>query len=504
MADSKSKRRKAASGKGDKRSKWIILAIATVAVIGGAIYFYRIPSPPPPPPPVVQRDPLCEFVGSKQLRCVAFLGADSLLGPGAIVDYAANSPRDTPVPLPVAAIFSTSCLVPGAEGDALKAATKVQNPVAVPNLTYNFDRSLAIGTSLNIPKIAGLDLKAGPQMGQLRDVTLKVPTAWVQMMDENLFLDALENAGIKSSCVDRLLAQSYQIVSNALVGRGLDYSLTDKSNQTFSAKLAAEKGLISLGADAGMNEKMASVLASQDPLVMGVTFLKLDSLKHRAKLKEPVVWSATGETRLSATGGGGERHISEQKSAAGFQEPARIRADGSEQSECNAASNEVTRSMVAAEARVVSSDGRTLEFVPNIQARGGHYATAGRCVAGVPLGITGHDTSATVNVAASGTIRATVKLEMPHWLTVEGQDLPDQSTVSVQGPDGRLLLAENQKAATATVPNGQPVRFRLPGAGVYIVNTLINLQVVGQGAKTNTYQRRGTLKASTESIRPST
>jgi hypothetical protein len=56
---------------------------------------------------------------------------DTLLGPGAIVDYSVNSLPDAPVPLPVSAIFSTSCLVPGAQSDTLKAAAKAQSNVAV-------------------------------------------------------------------------------------------------------------------------------------------------------------------------------------------------------------------------------------------------------------------------------------------------------------------------------------------------------------------------------------
>jgi hypothetical protein len=480
------------------RRKWLILLIAGAAVVVGAVLFFTLRLSSPPPSPVVQqRDPLCQFVESKRLRCVAIFGADTLLGPGAIVDYAADSPPDTPVPLPVAALFSTSCLVPGAQGDALKSAAKQPNKVTVPTLTYKFDRAFGMGASIPVPKVAGVELKAGPNISQLRDLALKVPMAWVQMMDENLFLDALENSGIRTACVDRLLEQKYQIVSAALVGQGIDYELTDKNNQTYSASVAAKKGLISFGADAHMQDDAASKLASQDALVMGVTFLKTEALKSRTKdLKKPVVWSATGDAQLSVAGGGGERHLSEQKVAAGLGQPARLKLDGAEQSECDSG-YEVTRSHASGEVRVSSTDRQSLEFVSEIEARGGHYATAAGCVAGKIVGITGHDNSTTVNITMAGYIRSTVRSDLPLWLDLQAQDLPEDTVVSVQGPDGTLIAAEGQTAMRLKMTAATPLRFRLSGEGVYIVTAISTSRVVANGAQTTTYKKRGTLKAST-------
>lgn len=478
--------------------QWLILLVCAVVVVGGAVVFFLFRLPPAPPSGIVQqRDPLCQFIESKRLRCVAIFGADTLLGPGAIVDYAADSAPETPVPLPVAALFSASCLVPGAQVDALLVGAKQKNNVTVPTLTYKFGRGLGLGASIPVPKVAGAELKAGPNISQLRNLALKVPTAWVLMMDENLFLDALQNSGIRTSCVDRLLEQKYQIVSAALVGQGIDYELTDTNNQTYSASLAAKKGIISLGANAHMEDEAASKLASQDALVMGVTFLKTDALKSRAAdLKKPVVWSADGDARVSLGGGGGERHVGEQKVGAPLGQPARVQAEGAEQSECDSGF-EVTRSRAAGEAQVLSPDRKSLQFVSNIEARGGHYATAAGCAGGKIVGKTGHDNTTAIDITLTGSIRCTVRSDVALWLNLDAKDLPEGTVVSVQGPDGTLIAPEGQTATRVTITAAAPLRFPLNGEGVYIVSVVSTSRVTAHGAQTVTYQKTGTLKAST-------
>jgi hypothetical protein len=74
--------------------------------------------------------------------------------------------------------------------------------------------------------------------------------------------------------------------------------------------------------------------------------------------------------------------------------------------------------------------------------------------------------------------------------------------VSVQAPDGGTLTAEGRSPGATPVRDKEALRYRLTGAGVYVVNVVINVQVVGHGAQTATYQRTGTLKASTEAMTP--
>jgi hypothetical protein len=58
-------------------------------------------------------DPLCAYVNNSGMRCVMLLGSDSLLGPGAFVDFPEESNPQSRVPLPNGDLFSQACLVPG-------------------------------------------------------------------------------------------------------------------------------------------------------------------------------------------------------------------------------------------------------------------------------------------------------------------------------------------------------------------------------------------------------
>ena len=120
-----------------------------------------------------------------------------------------------------------------------------QNPVVVPEFTYHLNRQLKAGVELPVPKLANFILRAGPEWKQVADVTLVVSSAFVKIVDENLFLNALTSFGIRSSCVDRLIEKRYRIVSKALIATGLRYDVSDQNGQSYSASLATSKGLIS-------------------------------------------------------------------------------------------------------------------------------------------------------------------------------------------------------------------------------------------------------------------
>ncbi len=130
--------------------------------------------------------------GSLNLKCVVVLGSEGLLGPGAVVDYPANATQQTRVPLPNADLFSTTCLIPGEQINALLESLRQQkekNTVSIAEMTYSLNRSFHLGVELPIPQLANLTLKAGPNAKDVTDITLKVPRAWVKLIDEFRFAE---------------------------------------------------------------------------------------------------------------------------------------------------------------------------------------------------------------------------------------------------------------------------------------------------------------------------
>jgi len=138
----------------------VVVIIVVLAIIGYLIYERQRSFPGPV---TVVGDPLCTYVSKSQLKCVVILGSDSLLGPGAMVDYPVDAPAQTPVPLPTAELFSTNCLVPGEQADELGASFKKQeqeNSVSIPIQKYDLNRSFKVGLDLPIPRLYNLKIKA--------------------------------------------------------------------------------------------------------------------------------------------------------------------------------------------------------------------------------------------------------------------------------------------------------------------------------------------------------
>src|SRR5580704_14000151 len=99
------------------RQIWMV-GIVGVVVCAVLFCIYELIRPKPP----ISRGPdiLCAYVsGSLGMKCVAMLGSDTILGPGAIVEFPLQSQAHDLVPLPNAQLFSSTCIVPGEKTDAL-------------------------------------------------------------------------------------------------------------------------------------------------------------------------------------------------------------------------------------------------------------------------------------------------------------------------------------------------------------------------------------------------
>lgn len=466
---------------------WVIVITLVLAGIGLWFYFHYRPRPGQQAGEAT--DPLCSYVSDTQLRCVVILGSDSLLGPGAMVDYPSNAATGTRVPLPNAELFSSTCLVPGEKADALKALFKQQereNAVTVPKESYDFSRAVKIGVELPVPKLYNLDIKAGPNISQLQTITFVANRAWVKYIDENVMLDLLANAGIKQSCIDHLLQSKYSVVSKALVADNLDYEFTDKGGQSYSFAAAAQKQQlqISAGGTTNVDSNQATQILASTPVVLGVSFLNPDVLQQqRTRLDAPVVFSSTGQAEVLAIGAGGQgafTQVADRKTEGAV---AAANATGSERSECGA-DRETTASLANLSAYVRTPAPNSVAISGGGTIRGGHYAT-GTCVVGQLMGRSGHDTGVTGQYAFSGLTRATVRSETATLLVVDYSGLPNESTIEVRDPFGQALPAEETSAATSKVSGSGRITYKIDGAGVYLIalSSRVTEVVNGAGSK---------------------
>lgn len=448
-------------------------------------------------------DPLCSYVNNSQLRCVVILGSDSLLGPGALVDYPTTATAQTPVPLPAAELFSSSCLVPGEKADALQTSFKQQeqeNSVSVPEESYDFSRAFKVGIDLPVPRLYNLNLKAGPNINQLQKITFHANHAWIKYIDENVLLDLLASAGIKQSCIDHLLQSRYSVVSKALIAKDLSYEFTDKSGQSYSFSAAAQKQQLqfSAGGSTNVDANQATKILASTPVVLGVSFLNPNILQQqRTRLEAPAVFSSSGQAEVLATGAGGQgvlRQAGDRKSEGIV---AVASAAGSEQSECGA-QQETTTSMANLSAHVRTPSPNAIAISGTGTIRGGHYATGACVVPGQLLGLSGHDNGVTGQYTFTGLTRATIRSDNATILTVDYAGLPNESTIEVHDPFGHALAADDNPQTAAKLSGSGRLRYRIHGAGVYLVSLLSKVTAVVSGAGTKPISADGNISVNVQ------
>jgi hypothetical protein len=462
---------------------FLLIAVVTCTVL---FAIYKL-NPRKPPQVSLGPDILCSYVSdSLGMRCVALLGSDSLLGPGAVVEYPMRSDLHALVPLPNAQLFSSTCVVPGEKMDALTSSLhNQQNTVALQSMKFHSDRGLRIGADLPIPKFPDIQVTAGPQASSISDVTLVPSESKAEILDENQFLDVLANFGIRDICIDRLLKSEYQVVSKALVAGKLQYEVTDKQSQSYSLSAAMKKGLLDVKAGGNTNANTDLVLgtASNTPVVIAVQFLKPDIFLQRPALQKPVVYSPSGQTTVSVAGAGGQNYLPPMTSSSPFGQQASVQSNGREASECKS-DFELTRSLGTVTAQLQpTNDGQTLQVSLNGIIRGGHYATVAGCVLGNPVGITGHDTGVSAHYSASGSIRTTVRSDNANTLTVTFVDLPGETLLTVRGPNGDLLRPEGaEQAGSQPLQGNGSSQYPIHGAGVYLVEFASNIEKSISGA----------------------
>ena len=153
---------------------------------------------------------------------------------------------------------------------------------------------------------------------------------WVEVIDENRFIDILSQAAIKDNCIDRLIQMKYSVVSKAVIAKGFAITVKEKSGQEFALSASVAKGQLQMNGGGNSASSIDEVIkrSSSTPVVLGVDFFDSDFLsKNRAKLVAPV-FKAAGETKVSVRASDQSGELWQTENAAPFGAPVRINRGG--------------------------------------------------------------------------------------------------------------------------------------------------------------------------------
>lgn len=261
-----------------------------------------------------QDDPLCVQMRKSNLFCVANLVGEDVLGPGQVVELPKDYSQDnTRVSRSTANLFGDSCVVPGAGavgvGELLSKLRAESDGTAfvIAEINYIVNRSAGIGAEVQMPKVLGVDLKAGPEFKDARTVSLKVKDASLKQIDEFAFIQLLSDSAVKSSCIDRIIQKEYAVIQTAAVAKSTEMTVRGASGAALAFSATTKKSLESpAGASAAATSQnnLDSLVerVTAKPLVMGVGFFASDAIRlARARLVAPrvVAVGSVGEQQLA-------------------------------------------------------------------------------------------------------------------------------------------------------------------------------------------------------------
>jgi hypothetical protein len=428
----------------------------------------------------VVTDRLCEFVrGETKLNCVVTLAADTFVHPGSIVDYQpSEQPMSDRIPLPVADLLGQSCLVPGST-DLVKALG-AQADVSIPTLTYKTNSSLTVGADVELPKLYGTIIKAGPNWSAIQKVDLSADAAWITQFDENLAVRTVKSCKIRKECVDRILSHQYRVIGTALIAKGLSYTFYDESGQAISLDAAMKQKAFTtnIGVDSHVKQSTDASLKSSDPRVVGLKFLPTDVFTGQQVCDQTIIFNASGSAEIAVSGGGGKGHITPATTSGELNKPASLSRTGTERSECDDGFERNVSSSSATALVKATNDGKMF-FSYKINTHGGHYVTAASCLQKLVIGKTGHDNTANASVNLKGTIYVTIRSEETPNLKISWEKMPPKgiATLKVTDWNGEPLLDKEGKlqGAISATDDGDAV-LQTRGPGIYRVQTSVTLE----------------------------
>lgn len=143
-------------------------------------------------------------------------------------------------------------------------------------------------------------------------------------------------------------------------------------------------------------------------------------------------------------------------------------ARGTESSECDNGSGRLTSQAQARSLISKVSDGLRFEY--SLDTSGGHFRTAVTCLGNLPVGLTGHDTTAEARTSMEGQIKFLMESS---GIAVKWNSMPDNGAMySVFTDGGKEIKTGQMKAAgQEIIQDLPPGRYELK---TYLTETLVN------------------------------
>jgi hypothetical protein len=496
-----------------KKKPYVWLASTGVIILATALawgpvkkkYVDHTPAVTTPPIANVQAqiDPLCQVVEGMQLKCLVAPAGEGVMGPGHYVNYPPDIAAHAKVPFSRGDLFDSTCVVAGVSAadliQSLMAKLKAQektNTIKFDEITYKLDKSSKSGADLPIPKLPELKIKAGPNLSELQEISIKAPNAWLKIIDENRFINLLTEAAIKQSCIDDLIDQKYRVVSTSAIAQDYEITAKEKSGQSFALSAAIGKGELRMegGGDAKADLDEIIKKASSVPVVVGVDFFDPTLIqKNRAKLVAPV-FKETGQTRSRAFARGPRGTLWQTENSGSFGQRTPLDWTGGERTggggACGGGGS-------PSRVQLTSSIAISSQGPEDLATRSYEFTTSGVIAGGLSRSIAQGCQLIPNNVQADisfdSTVKTTVRSDTARTLQVEFE-LLQSPTAEVRDWDGKPLTRKVQEVN----PNPNIQGFNLTGAGVYEVHVTGTRMFSAIGPDAQNVNERDTFKISVQ------
>jgi hypothetical protein len=403
---------------------WTVGAISLIFIVG-VLYVLFLPK---------LQDPLCRYVRSFDMVCLALPADEETYRPGAISQLVADphDPTKFRLSLPNSYLDKT-CVIAGASLEQWKPSAV---PFSLAGVRYN--RSAL--ASMNGQISPDFRVNIGPKASTIQAVELTFGEARVSLLDELALVGRIENCAIKPQCITLVKDQKYRIVNRSLVVDNITYELKDSRDASLSiADLPGEA--LTLAGAFSKTESLGTKLMSKRPLALAVQLISDDAIRKANPCTAGALYMSDGVSEVSVASAG--RTVKSPPSEFGRTATAEIQGVEHERGSNNIRSN--------AKAYGLTHQTREgeLRIVATALAQGGQYEERNLS------GTVRHETIATAAAEASGVIRVLVR-SGPGMLRVGWVGLPVTSnnpatavnSIEIQKPDGTLL--ETIKSPTGT------------------------------------------------------
>jgi hypothetical protein len=169
-----------------------------------------------------------------------------------------------------------------------------------------------------------------------------------------------------------------------------------------------------------------------------------------------------------------------------------VRGHGAESSQCDAGSGR-TISQASAQALVSAFNVNGLRFEYSVAAQGGHYRTAVSCLGTLPVGLTGHDTSAQAHVEITGVLDFNVGGTA---LSIDWSGMPQNGAAFKLTKDGQSFSGQS-------IRESGHLNLKLQTPGKYQLVTSVSVDLQNRGSccgQTESASATITLEAANETL----